>query len=62
MVEQTQIEYKCAFCEKNHKQVEKIILAPDNVTGICNDCVNACQMILLKHKIEKMNFKLVTSI
>jgi len=44
--------YKCHFCGKDKSEVAKLIVGDDS--GICNECIELCNNILEKEKIEAL--------
>ena len=44
-------EIKCSFCGKSSNEVEKMIVASDDVC-ICNECVGLCSEVL-QEEIDK---------
>ena len=42
-------ELKCSFCDKNQKEIAKLIAGPD--VYICNECVELCHDIIIKEDI-----------
>lgn len=51
----TSDDFHCAFCQKNQKQVKKLIAGPD--VYICADCIEKCYELLIKSEIgEETNF------
>ncbi len=48
MTEQQNDEHiTCSFCFKNDMQVNRMIIKPDTVVAICDDCLKACNKIML---------------
>jgi ATP-dependent Clp protease ATP-binding subunit ClpX len=43
-------KHNCNFCGKPKEEVEKLIVGND--VGICNECVELCQRILIDEKIK----------
>ena len=42
-------EYRCSFCGKEQKQVERLIAAPKGVY-ICDNCVELCTEIIREER------------
>ena len=42
-------ELKCSFCDKNQKEIAKLIAGPE--VYICNECVELCHDIIIKEDI-----------
>lgn len=43
----------CDFCGKTERQVEVLIVAPNGVADICNECVDVCQQAIADSRQRK---------
>ena len=48
----TRGEYRCSFCGKAQKQVERLIAGPGGVY-ICNECISLCQEIIAEERASR---------
>ncbi len=42
----------CSFCGKNQKSVKKLIASPDNLSFICENCIDICKEILKEQETK----------
>lgn len=50
-------DLSCSFCGKHKEQVEKLIAGISPNTNICNECVELCGDMLVKHKQAKTDLQ-----
>jgi hypothetical protein len=48
---------KCNFCQKTEEEIETLIINTEKkrIVGICNQCVLACNDVLIRKYIGKIN-------
>jgi alkylhydroperoxidase/carboxymuconolactone decarboxylase family protein YurZ/DNA-directed RNA polymerase subunit RPC12/RpoP len=47
----SRVQYRCSFCGKSQKQVQRLIAGPGGVY-ICNECVNLCREIIEEEQVR----------